>query len=417
MGRLGIEEEYEKTLRGEDGKELVEVDAGGLAIKKMGVELPVPGRDVVISLDSRLQELISEAFPKDEIGAVVASNPQTGEILGLYSSPSFNPNFFTMGQSRTYFASQSAELKRLLNDKQSPLFSRAIGGLYPAGSTYKIITASAGLESGKINADTEIEDVGVIRIGPYSFPNWYFLQYGRKEGMVNIIKALKRSNDIFFYKVGEMVGLDDLVSMSKRYGLSEKTGVDIPHEAKGLMPDEAWKQHFVGDNWYLGDTYHLAIGQGYLLVTPLQVNVMTNVIANSGKLCKPYLLKSISDNQLPLNNEQCRDLGLKKETIDLIKEGMIEACSTGGTGWPFFDFKLKNQPLATIDQRPSITKVVCKTGTAEFGDPKDRTHAWFTVFAPADDPKISLTVLVEGAGEGSNVAAPIAKKVLEQWLE
>ena len=345
-----------------------------------------------LTIDLKLQQLIADNFPKGQKGAVIASNPQNGEVLALFSSPSFDPH----------------DISKVLNDSSAPLFNRAIAGTYPSGSTFKIITSAAGLESGKIDKNTEIEDVGELIIGPYRFPNWYWLEYGGKDGFVNVVRAIKRSNDIFFYKVGELVGLDNMVEMAKRFGLSQKTGVDLPHEATGLMPTEEWKQKVIGDNWYLGDTYHLAIGQGYLLVTPIQVNAMTNVIANGGKLCRPHLTKDTSDGGSAEGGDSsevdgyCKDVGLKKETIDLIKEGMHEVCMAGGTAWPFFDF---------------TTPVGCKTGTAEFGDPKDRTHAWFTIFAPLDNPTISMTVLVEGAGEGSNEAAPIAKKVLGEWLK
>jgi penicillin-binding protein 2 len=404
---LGIEEQYESVLRGVNGKELIETDALGRTIKKIGEKQPFSGRDVRLTLDLRLQKLVKDAFLDKEKGAVVASDPSTGEILAVYSSPSFDPNLFTMPQT----VESSKALKNILESKESPLFNRAIGGVYPSGSTFKIVTAAAGLETGKISAKTEIEDVGEIKIGPYRFPNWYFLQYGGKDGMVNVVRALKRSNDIFFYKAGEMVGLDSLVLMARKFGLSEKTGIDFPHESKGLMPDEEWKKKTIGDNWYLGDTYHLAIGQGYLLVTPLQINLMTNVIANGGKLCRPHLrLNDQSDSNA--SDVLCWDIGLKTETISLIKEGMKEACLEGGTAWPFFDFKIQS----LTSQETEKISVGCKTGTAEFGDPNNNTHGWFTVFAPFEKPKITMTILVEGAGEGSNVAAPVAKKVLSEWL-
>lgn len=402
VGRGGIEENYEDKLRGINGKELVEVDALGHKIRSLGKEEPKAGENLTLTIDSRLQQLISDALPPDKKGAVVVSNPETGEILALYSSPSFDPNVFT-GSDKV------EKIQKILTDSNSPMFDRAISGTYAPGSTFKIITAAAGLETGKINKDSQIEDVGVISIGPFKFPNWYFIQYGKTEGMLDIVKAIKRSNDIFFYKVGEMVGIDELKKMAERFSLDKILGIDLPGEAKGLIPDEAWKQKNISDNWYLGDTYHLAIGQGYLLLTPLQVNFMTNVVASGGKLCRPHLLKTES------GTENCYDLGLKKETLSLIKEGMKEACSAGGTGWPFFDFTVNAKRI----------EVACKTGTAEFGDPQNRTHAWFTMFIPKEEAAekladiskaISLTVLVEGAGEGSNVAAPIAKKVLESWL-
>ncbi|MCL4382428.1 penicillin-binding transpeptidase domain-containing protein, partial [Patescibacteria group bacterium] len=257
-----------------------------------------------------------------------------------------------------------------------------------------------------------VEDTGVITIGPYKYPNWFWLQYGKTDGLLNIVTALKRSNDIYFYKVGEWVGVEKLAQWAGKMGVGKILGIDLPGEAAGVMPTPEWRKKTRGDEWYLGDTYHLAIGQGDLQVTPLQANFWTNVIANGGKLCRPTLLK----------NQDCKDLGLKKETIGLIKEGMKEACSTGGTGWPFFEFKVQSSEFG--ERKISVA---CKTGTAEYGDPQNKTHAWFTVFAPlpaeksakaapADEPELTITVLVEGGGEGSNVAAPIAKKILEEWF-
>ncbi|MFH0864315.1 MAG: penicillin-binding transpeptidase domain-containing protein [Candidatus Gottesmanbacteria bacterium] len=399
IGRTGVEEQYENILKGVDGKELIEVDAYGKKISELGRIEPKPGKDLNLSIDLDLQKIAVQELGTN-VGSIVVSNPNTGEILSLVSSPSFNSNNLNVQD---------------LNNPSKPLFNRTIAGLYPPGSTFKIIVAAAGLESGKINAQTLIEDTGVITIGPYTFPNWYWLQYGGKEGQVNVVKAMKRSNDIFFYKVGEMVGVNLLESWANKFGAGTILGIDIPGEASGTMPTPEWRKNILGTEWYLGDTYHLAIGQGDLEITPIQVNFWTNVIANNGKLCKPSLLKS--ENSI-LSTKNCKDIGLHKETIDIIKEGMREACSAGGTGWPLFDFKVKDKNIETA----------CKTGTAEYGDAKNKTHAWFTVFAPAriatqsvaggpvNDPEISVTVLVEGGGEGSNVAAPIAKKILEEWF-
>lgn len=390
VGRMGVEAVFEERLRGKDGKELVEVDAMGKIIRTLGAQESLPGEDIALSVDSSLSSVVASSFPLGERGAVVVSKPATGEILALYSSPSFSPLILS---------------PEILNDPEKPLFNRAIGGVYPPGSTFKIVTALAALEEGAISAQTTVEDTGVITIGPFSFPNWYFLQYGRKEGIVDIVGAIKRSNDIFFYKTGEWLGITKLSTWARVLGVGRPLGIELAGEASGLMPDPTWKNLRFGtkedlvarnNEWYLGDTYHVAIGQGYLLTTPLQVNAWTNVVANKGKLCQPTIKK---------NQEHCKDLKISQESIELVTKGMEEACATGGTGWPLFDFMV---PLA------------CKTGTAEFGPSTDsgqaKTHAWFTAFAPVDNPEISVTVLVEGAGEGSSVAAPVAKKILEEWF-
>ena len=409
IGRLGVEEEAENILRGIDGRELIEIDARGVVAKQVGRKEAVSGRDVKITIDLKLQRLLAKYFPQGQKGSIVALNPHNGAVLGMFSAPTFDPNLFgELFTNKEDLKRKRTELAKILADQNSSLFNRSIGGIYPSGSTFKIVTSAAGLESGKITGSTEVEDVGEIVIGPFRFPNWYFLQYGKTDGLVNVVKALQRSNDIFFYKVGEMVGLEGIVEMSHKFGLGKKTGIDLPQESAGLIPDNDWKKNFIGEGWYLGDTYHLAIGQGYLLTTPLQVAVMTSVIASDGFLCKPYVL--MTNDQPQTTN--CQNVNLKPETIALVKEGMKAACSTGGTGWPFFEFKIQNEKLKT-DER---IEVGCKTGTAEFGDARNRTHAWFTVFATLDTPQIVLTVLVEGAGEGSSVAAPVAKKILENWL-
>src|SRR3989344_1490926 len=394
IGRMGAEAVFEEKLHGRDGRELVEVDAAGQKVRMLGTVEAIPGETVMLSLDGTLSQVVAASFPAGGKGSVVVSNPQTGELLALYSSPSFNPNGFTLGQTPDQY-------ETLLTNPDKPMFFRAIGGVYPPGSTFKLVTAVAALEEEAVSADTQIEDIGVIKIGVSSYPNWFFLQYGKTEGLVDIVHALQRSNDIYFYKAGEAVGIQKLGVWARKMGVGAPLGIEIAGEAGGLMPDAAWKkERFTSPAdlearnqlWFLGDTYHVAIGQGYLLTTPLQVNTWTNVIANGGNVCRPTIKKSPSD---------CREVGIKKETIQLITEGMIKACELGGTGWPLFGFSV---PIA------------CKTGTAEFGDPESKPHAWFTAFGPPQSPEISVTVLVEGTGEGSDVAAPIAKKILEEWF-
>jgi len=244
----------------------------------------------------------------------------------------------------------------------------------------------------------------------YKYANWFFTQYGRTEGEINLSRAITRSTDTYFYKLGEMLGAENLIKWAEKFGLNQKFGIDLPSELTGFIGTPEWKQKQRGESWFLGNTYHLAIGQGDIALTPLGVNLMTAVVANGGKLCKPRMLR-IGAESTPYK-EECVDLGVKKEYLEVVKKGMIGACSSGGTGWPFFDFK---------------PQVACKTGTAETGDNKT-AHAWFTVMAPACaesfgeakpacDPQIVLTVLVERGGEGSSVAAPIAKEILKEFFK
>lgn len=430
VGRMGAEAVFEERLRGRDGWELVEVDARGNILRSLGRQEEIPGEDISLSLDAGLAQPISSLYPSGSKGAVIVTKPTTGEVLAMYSSPSFSPDAFSIGMSQSQYT-------KLLDDPDKPLFNRAIGGVYPPGSTFKIVTAMSALEEKAITPETTVEDTGVITIGPFTFPNWYFTQYGRTEGAIAIVKAIQRSNDIFFYKAAEAVGITRLAAWAKKVGIGKPLGIELSGEAGGLMPDPQWKnKQFTtqadlrarNNEWYLGDTYHVGIGQGYLLTTPIQVNAWTNVIASGGLLCRPTIEKKPS--------VKCAHLDIKPETIKLISEGLEEACAPGGTGWPLFDFGIRknDQGIATSSGTPTRIPVACKTGTAEFGDPKNRTHAWFTTFAPvpADDvsktglpenvklltgdPELSVTVLVEGAGEGSNVAAPIAKKIYEEWF-
>jgi len=235
-----------------------------------------------------------------------------------------------------------------------------------------------------------------------------------------VVKGIKRSNDIFFYKLAAKVGVDKVSETAKQFGLGAKLGIDLQGEQAGVVPTEEWKQKVVGEPWYLGDTYHYGIGQGFLLTTPLQVNSWTQAIANDGNLYRPHLLQNQSPEIISQNL-------LDAHSSDLIKEGMVEACSPGGVAWPLFNYQVKNAKLP-IDGKnilgvnpasgsADMRKVVlaCKTGTAEVSNNLE-PHAWVTLFAPAYNPQIVITVLSENSGEGSNVAAPIAKKILDTWF-
>ncbi|MCL5970070.1 MAG: penicillin-binding transpeptidase domain-containing protein, partial [Patescibacteria group bacterium] len=291
IGKSGIEEKYESELKGIDGKQLVEVNAAGERIRTLGQVDPIPGKDITLTVDAKLQKAAFLALEKVEKDLEVDRNPK-GEILAMVSKPSFDANLFTMGEKY----SSSGDYKKLsdvlLDSDGQPLLNRAISGVYPPGSTFKIITAAAGLEEKKIDENFEVVDTGILKIGSFSFANWFFTQHGKTDGDVNVIKALARSNDIFFYKLAEIIGVDKISEMSKKFGLGAKLGIDLKGEAKGTVPSNEWKKKVIGEQWYLGDTYHYGIGQGYLLTTPLQVNALTQVIANGGSLYEPHLLKN-----------------------------------------------------------------------------------------------------------------------------
>ena len=302
-----------------------------------------------------------------------------GKVLGLVSSPAYDP-----GKVVDY-----------LTDTENLYFlNRAISGTYPPGSVFKLVTAYAGLFEHKITAETKYEDTGEIRVGIYRYGNWYFDQYGKTEGSIDLVRALARSNDIYFYKVGEAVGVENLVKWARLFGLGQKTEIELPGETAGLVPDKLWKERKTGEQWFLGNTYHMAIGQGDLLTTPLQIARMTLGVV-SGRLCQVSILKDKAPT--------CRDLGLKTEDIATVRQGMAQVCASGGTAFPFFNFD---------------PPVLCKTGTAQHSGQKneeDKPHAWITVAYPGENPEMILTVMLEAAGEGSAEAGPVAKAILEEW--
>src|SRR3989344_4998034 len=430
LGKSGIEKQYEATLRGNDGKQLVEIDAMGKTIRTLGQTDPIPGNDITLTLDVKLQTAAFEGLKDVKKGAVVVTTPE-GEVVTLVSKPSFDPNLFTLRRfvpqgELTSSGSAYASVDQILTDGDNqPLLNRSIGGVYPPGSTFKLVTSASGLENNVIDEKFEVEDNGVITVGAFSFSNWYFTEYGRTEGLVNVVKAIKRSNDIFFYVLADKIGVDKLSKTARSFGIGEKSGIDLEGEAEGLVPDEKWKQKELGEGWYLGDSYHYGIGQGFLLTTPLQVNGWTRAVASGGTLYQPHLLKS---SKLKVKSSKL----VSSKNLELIREGMVESCSPGGVAWPLFEFKIVNSKLqidgrniletaqstssAQFKDQRHIT-VACKTGTAQHGGETTLPHAWITLFAPAYDPQIVVTVLAETSGEGSNIAAPIAKEILQEWFE
>ena len=399
VGKKGIEKLFECKLRGKQGKKLIEVDAKGNYLRTLSLFPATDGETIQLALDLELQKKTYELI-KDRKAAVVGIKPQSGEIIILVSTPSFNPQDFE-DENR-----QNTSL--YLKDEHKPLFNRVTEGGYAPGSIFKLVLAAGALEEKRIDEKTLFEDTGILKAGPLSFGNWYFLQYGKTDGMVDIVKAIRRSNDIFFYRTGSLLTPSKIKKWAEIFGYGIKTGIGID-ETQGLVPSPFWKEETIKDNWYLGDTYNLSIGQGYLLVTPLQVTQATAVFANGGYLCKPELLKISSFAKASKDRQSCKKLSISQKTLDLVRQGMKEACSSGGTGWPFFDFK---------------PPVGCKTGTTESQSKETLPHAWFTVYAPAtfdvapyETPEIALTVLVEESGQGSDIAAPIAKEILKTYFE
>lgn len=421
IGKKGVEKIFECDLRGDHGQKLIEVDARGKFLKTVTVIPAEVGKTIQLAVDLELQKKAYELLANKK-GVIIALKPKTGEILALVSTPSFSPQDFE-DQNQT-------AINQYLTDKNKPLFNRATEGAYPPGSIFKPVVAIGALEEKKIDEKTVFEDTGTIKAGPLTFGNWYFLQYGKTEGMVDITRAIRRSNDIFFYKTGEALGPEKIKIWAEKFGYGKKTGIGF-EESEGTLPSPFWKEENLGERWYLGDTYNFSIGQGYVLVTPLQVAAATAVFANGGYLCKPQLLKMNKNTFL-----ECQKLPLSQKNLDLIREGMKQACSPGGTGWPLFEFKIslsqsesvksdktdvtysnRLQAIATDSASLKPIATACKTGTAESHAPSGLPHAWFTVFAPYDAPEIVLTILVEEGGQGADVAGPMAKEILKAYFE
>lgn len=421
LGKSGIERRYEYLLRGKDGKQLLEVDVYGKKVRALGQTDPIPGQDVTLTIDVALQKAVYEATKDVKKGVVIVSSP-TGEILAMVSRPSFDPNLFTLDKNYKP-ASDSAytSLEKVLTDgKNQPLLNRAIGGIYPPASTFKLLTSIAGIENKIIDEKYSVEDTGVLKVGEFSYANWYYTDHGKKEeGKVDVVRAISRSNDIFFYKLAERIGVEKLSQTASDFGVGNKLGIDLGGEVSGLLPTEEWKKEELGEKWYLGDSFHFGIGQGYLLTTPLQVNHWTQTIANGGTAYQPRLLKN---QTLVIQRKEL----VSEKSLDLVRKGMIASCSPGGVAFPLYNYKVKNKNLK-IDDRNYLKvasasgdmrqiPVACKTGTGQHGGEKTLPHAWITLFAPAYKPEIIVTVLNESAGEGSKEAAPIAKKVLDAYF-
>lgn len=393
IGQGGIEAQYESILRGVDGGEIVEVDSSGKKVRTLRRNPPISGQNITLAIDTSLQdkvyESLKQALSKVDscCGAAIAMDPNNGQILALVSLPSYDPNIF----SKVY---DEGVISQIFSQTEAPILNRAIAGTYPPGSTFKIVSSLAALSEG-YSADTTIIDKGVMYIGDFKFTNWYFNQYGKVEGAVDLLKALQRSNDTYFYEVGRRVGEEKLIKWAKKLKLGDRLDIDLPGEATGLIPDNEWKRKTFGVGWYPGDTLHMAIGQGFVLTTPLQILGATSFIAGEGTLYKPQLVISGFKPKVLVSNI------VSKDKVEVVKKGLELVPKPGGTAWPFFTF-----PIPTAG----------KTGTAEYGNPKGKTHAWYTSYAPANNPKISLTVLVEGGGEGSSVAAPVAKEIFRWYF-
>lgn len=432
VGIKGIEAIFECHLRPIKGKKLVETDAYGKPIRTISQVEPHSGNDIKLSIDAEMQQKAYDIIEANAITStkevdlpskkisIVALEPKTGEVLMLLSYPTFNSQDF---EDRT------RKVAEYVKSEDKPLFNRATLGTYPPGSVFKPVVALGALQENVIDKDDTVQDNGFIKAGPLTFHNWFYLQYGKTDGAVDMKKSLQRSNDIYYYTIGEKLSPEKMKKWAGLFGFGKRTGIEMD-EASGSIPSPFWKREVLKEGWFTGDTYNFSIGQGYLLVTPLQIARASAVVANGGKLCKPTILKSGADEnaEIAKDDGRCIDMKIDKEHLQIVKEGMKAACESGGTGWPFFDFRVKDDSAVVgedVDKESTESaqiagtrriEVGCKTGTAESQSKDHMPHAWFTIFAPYEKPEIVLTVMVENSGEGSNVAAPIAKEVLKEYF-
>jgi penicillin-binding protein 2 len=407
IGKFGAEKVYENFLRGKRGGRQVEVNANGLVVRILKTVEAVPGHNVFLTIDQQLQRRTEELLD-GVVGAAVAIEPKTGQILALASSPSFDQTFFVGGITHEQW-------DLLISNPFRPMSNRAIQGEYPPGSTYKIITALAGLQEGVIDDRTTFHCPGHYRFGNRVYRCWKKGGHGK----VEIIKAVEESCDVFFYQVGQRLGVDRLAWYASAFGLGTPTGIKLDQEAHGLIPTAAWKKKRTGVPWQEGETLSIAIGQGFNLATPLQMAVLVAAVANGGNRYRPMILDRIKmvDGQILQkdNPELIGKIPVSASNLDLVKLGLWKVVNgENGTA--------RGSRLADID-------ISGKTGTSQVISRKEdemlpeedmpahlRAHAWFVAYAPSENPMIAVAVVVEHGEHGSGAAAPIAKEMIKTYL-
>lgn len=410
IGRVGIEASYETELRGTLGAAQVEIDAGGRALRTLSSTPAIPGNNLVLTVDIRLQEIAERAFGKFR-GGLVAIEPSTGGILALVSRPNFDPNLFVDGIDPQNW-------EALNNSPDKPLNNRALSGAYPPGSTFKPFMALAGLELGKRTPDFTIMDPGFFGL-PGVTHRWRDWRPGG-HGAVNLHRSIVISCDTYYYGLGNDLGIDNIHNFIGQFGYGKVTGIDIPGERPGLLPSQEWKLKRYKQKWFAGDTISVSIGQGYNLATPLQLAHSTAVLANGGIVYRPHLVRHINDprsNAAPraVVPQPERTLQLNSQNVELVKKAMVDVTRPGGTA------VLAGQGAAyTFAGKTGTAQVIAIKQNERYDASKvaerHRDHALFIAFAPAENPRIALGILVENGGSGSGTAAPIARTVLDYYL-
>lgn len=407
-GKTGLEKFYQQELRGVPGVEQVEVDSLGKVIQTVlsnNNQNPVQGDSLKLNIDYSLQQVMSTELSNGIVkagngansGVAIAMNPQTGAVIGMVSLPTYDNNIFS-GQLN------NEAYQKLINDETLPLLNRAALGVYPSGSVIKIVMAAAGLQEGVITKNTSIETPETIKIGEWNFPDWKW-----HTGVSNVVRAIAESNNIFFYAISggydkiKGLGIKKIDEYLSLFGFGSKTGIDLPSEASGLVPNPEWKERVKHESWYLGDTYHVGIGQGDLLITPLQMVVALSAIANGGNVLVPQLVNQILDSDGTIiktfQTEVKEPAFISAENIKTVQEGMRQTVVIGSGK------TLQGLPVSSA----------AKTGTAQFLN-NEKTHAWFEAYAPYENPEIAIVVLVEGGGGGYEIAEPVAFNILQYYF-
>ncbi len=409
IGKSGIEQSYETALHGKTGFQQVEIDADGRAVRVLSSQAPTSGNNIILSVDSKLQEIAETAFG-DRRGALVAIKPSTGEVLAFVSMPTYDPNLFVDGID-------FANWNMLNNSLDKPLINRTIRGIYPPGSTFKPFSALAGLEAGLRHPPFSISDNGYFTL-PNSTHHYRDWKPGG-HGNVDIRRAITISCDTFFYGLAMELGITRLTDFVRHFGFGQKSGVDIAGEIQGLLPTPEWKMRRYKQPWYMGETVIAGIGQGYTLVTPMQLAQATAILANKGVAMRPRLVNAIANaktgatslTQAVVNEK----IPLDEKNLELVRLGMVDVTLPGGTA-------------ASVGANAGYS-IAAKTGTAQVVgikqnekynanaiDERHRDHALFIAYAPAEEPKIALAVIVENGGHGGSAAGPIARKVMDYYL-
>ena len=411
IGRFGAEKSFEDVLRGQRGGRQVEVNVKGQVVKALQTVNADPGKNLFLTIDYALQQKVEDLL-KDRVGAAVAMDPTSGAILVMASSPTFDQNAFVSGMSRE-------EWNALTTNTDYPMNNRVIQGEYPPASTYKIVTAIAGLETGEIDLDFTVSCPGYLPFGDRVFRCWKRGGHGE----VNVVRALAESCDVFFYEVGKAVGVDRLANYANMLGLGQRTGIGLENESKGLIPTAAWKKERTGEAWQKGETLNVSIGQGFNLTTPLQMLVLISAVANGSTLYQPQIIQRVETaDGVQVEYIQPKATGsltVSPKTMQIVKQGLWEAVNTkGGTAR---GIRLKQYPISgktgtaqlVARKEPEPGKKRGKEDIAE----EHKDHAWFVAYAPSEAPQIAVAVIVEHGEHGSTAAAPVAKEIIKAYLD